>query len=510
MAPSDTAFIIPFLSSDPCDVELDALLADFHSAEAALDGPYVQRIPYFRWQETIPDKQVKQLQSLVQRTCAHNKNTPETVAAAAGILMRLSSEQPSATKLLLPLVPELLDNCRNETILFELGNIFRALPNWPLLKQVALAALEVIPCEHWQTNIACDWFILASYRLLVKKFEANSLRSDDIVQFETSIDFLAKKIGENTKNIAFYRSLALTLNNQIEDAINWMLKAQQLPGKILVLFRRLESVIPLTKLESQPSQGFINLEKSVVHHFSHPAPEAGVLLVSVDERYFELYSEKLLESFAYWNPGGLIHIHCVNFEPEQNHLLRLAKTYNLQINHSVDTRPELADAPNLYAGYCAGARYLYLPRYLEHYGKVAVSDIDGVIRVALADLWRGGNRAVHITSKLVSSEWTSTRLLWEAIAAGSFAIGDAPANRDFAWMLANYLTDQIKLCRDKRLRLFYTDQIGMLLAYAATKDICDFRPLEGLFTQQGRWKLIGAGDAKTRFQNAFDYKKPLN
>lgn len=509
MAPSETAFILPFLDSDPDNINLVALLAKFHKAEAALDGPEVQRIPYFRWQGSISENHARQLHSIVDHACARSGNAPETIAVAAGILMRLTSDQPAAVQILHPLVPKLLDTCRNQTILFELGNIFRALPNWPLLQQIARAAIEEFSEKQWQANIVCDWLILANYRLLVKKFEANSLCDDDIELLETDINHLAEKIGENTKNVAFYRSLALTLRNQIEDAVTWTLKAQKLPGKILVLFRRLESFIPLSALERQPSANYTALEESVVHHFNHAAPDAGVLLVSVDEQYFKLYHEKLLESFAYWNPDGLIHIHCIDFEPEPNQLSGLEKNYGLRINYSIDKRPELSGAPNLYAGYCAGARYLYLPRYLEQYGKVAISDIDGVIRVPLSDLWSDGNRAVHLTSKLVSTEWTSTRLLWEAIAAGSFAIADAPANRDFAWILANYLADQITLCRDKRLRLFYTDQIGLLLAFVASKDTCYFRPLAGLFTQQGRWKLVGAGDAKTSFQNAFNYKKPL-
>lgn len=510
MAPSDTAFILPFLDSGPDNIDLVALLAEFHNAEATLDGPEVQRIPYFRWQGSISENHAKQLQSIVDHTCAHSKNAPETIAVAAGILMRLTTDQPAAVQTLQPLVPKLLETCRDQTILFELGNIFRALPNWPLLQQIARAATEAFSEKQWQANIVCDWLMLANYRLLVKKFEANSLCDDDIELFETDINYLAKKIGENTKNVAFYRSLALTLRNQIKDAVSWMLKAQKLPGKILVLFRRLESFMPLSALRRQPSARYIELEETVVHHFNHEAPDDGVLLVSVDGHYFKLYHEKLLESFAYWNPGGLIHIHCIDFEPEPDQLSKLEETYGLHANYSVDKRPELAGAPNLYAGYCAGARYLYLPRYLEQYGKVAVSDIDGVIRVPLSDLWSDNNRAVHLTSKLISTEWTSTRLLWEAIAAGSFAIADAPANRDFTWILANYLADQITLCRDRGLRLFYTDQIGLLLAFVASKDTCDFRPLAGLFTQQGRWKLVGAGDAKTSFQNAFDYKKPLN
>ncbi len=509
VAQNDITFILSFLKSNPQKADLRALLAQFHKAEALLDGPDVQRIPYFRWHDSITKQQAKQLQSMVQGVCNRGDNAPETVAVAAGLLMRVTTGEPAAVQILKPLVPQLLEDCSDETIVFELGNLFRALPNWPLLQQVARAAVTLFSGKQWQCNIACDWLMLANYRLLVKKFEANTVSPSDIEELEFEIDQLAGTIGEDTKNIAFYRSLAATLNNQIEAAIDWKLKARTLPGKILVLFRRLESFVPISALKRQPSTSFIQLENSVVPHFTHPAPEAGVLLVSIDKRYFELYAEKLLESFAYWNSGGVIHLHCINFEPATDQLAALEQHHTVKINHSVDSRPELENAPNLYAGYCAGARYLFLPRYLEHYGRVAVSDIDGVIRVPLAELWQDGNCAVHLTSKLVSPEWTSTRLLWEAIAAGSFAIADAPPNRDFAWILANYLAEQIDFCRDNGLRLFYTDQIGLLLAYAASKDTCDFRPLTGLFSQQGRWQFSGAGDAKTQFQSSVNYKKPL-
>ena len=509
MAQNDISFILSFLKTDPQKADLRALLAQFHDVEAAMDGPNVQRIPYFRWHHNISDDQEKQMQTMVQSVCNRGEPAPETIAVAAGLLMRVTDGEPAAVQMLKPMVPDLLKRCRDQTIMLELGNLFRALPNWPLLQQVASAAVALIPGEQWQCNIACDWLVLANYRLLVKKFESNTMLPSDIKEFETEIDGLAEKIGEDTKNIAFYRSLTATLNRQSETAIDWKLKAQTLPGKILVLFRRLENFVPVSSLKRQPSSCFAQLESGVVHHFTHPAPEAGVLLVSTDKRYFELYAEKLLESFAYWNSGCLIHLHCINFEPASDQLAALERHHTVKINHSVDSRPELESAPNLYAGYCAGARYLFLPRYLEHYGRVAVSDIDGVIRVPLAALWQDDNCAIHLTSKLVSPEWTSTRLLWEAIAAGSFAIADAPPNRDFAWMLANYLAEQINFCRDNDLRLFYTDQIGLLLAYVASKDVCDFRPLAGLFSQQGRWQFSGAGDVKARFQNNVDYKKPL-
>ncbi len=236
MAPVDARFITSILNADRTNVNLAELVEEFHTAEAASDGPHVQRIPYFRWQNSLSAKQTMEIQSEVQTACDRDNNAPETLVAAAGILMRLSSEQPVAIQLLTPLLPQLLKTCRSQTILFELGNIFRALPNWPLLQRIARAALDTFSSRQWQTNIICDWLMLANYRLLVKKFEVNALSAGDINLFEIDIDRLAKKIGENTKNIAFYRGLKVTLDNRIEEAITWMLKAQQLPGKILVLF----------------------------------------------------------------------------------------------------------------------------------------------------------------------------------------------------------------------------------------------------------------------------------
>lgn len=505
MAQADSSFLIPLLAGEAPRPLLDIVNA-FHAAEAHADGDHVQKIPYYRWHGALDGAQKGQLQQAVKAQWNADPENAEGLVLAAGLMMRVRAEEPALLKILKKSRDSVIPKLENPAALYELGNILRALPDWPHLQALSAQALDRPQAQVWRAHIFADWHILARYRQLVKRFETNSVTADDLEAFAGTIEWLAGRIGEDTKNIAFYRSLMATLRKELDTAIDWTLKAQTLAGKTIALFQRLESFVAPGSLTDTEQPGHSALAAAVEHQFRHAPDGEPALLLSADESYFNQFADKLFESFAHWNPGGVIHIHCVHFSLNEDRLAALEATHGIRINASIDCQPAIERGTDLFPGYCANARYLFLPHYLEHYRRIAVSDIDGVIRRPLAELWPEGSDAIRMTTKILSRKWSAARLLWETIAAGSLAISDTPANRRFAWMVANYLADQVEVCRRRSMKLFYTDQIGLLLAFMACRGSCDFKPLSGLYRQRGLWQFSGAADERARQQQLIDFK----
>lgn len=487
--------------------DLADIMAAFHAAEDAADGPDAQKIPYFRWQHAVTPQQKKQLEAIADAALADTQASAETLTLATGLMMRLSKEAANNLGQFQE-AADTLTGASGPTILYEAGNILRAVTDWPRLEALCGHALEQFDRSDMRLNILADWFVLARYRQLVRKFEVNRLSGDDTVAFEAVIERLAAALGRDTKNVAFYQSILATLRGALEDAVAWILKAQQLPGKVIVLFQRLESFCSLEDLASAQSPAHKTLAGPLDHHFLHQAGTDPVLLLSADQGYVERYFDKLCESFGYWNPGGLVHLHCVGFALDEMARRALETSHNVRINYTADRQPAIEADEELFPGYCANARYLFLPQYLAQYQRIAITDIDGVIRRPLKDLWRKGEDAIRITTKMLDDNWGATRLMWEAIAAGSLAISNTPANAAFAWRVANYLADQVEVCRTRGMKLFYTDQIGLLLSYLASRNSCEFKPLSGLYRQRGRWAFGGGGGTRAAHQKALDYKTP--
>lgn len=499
-----------FLASEPGEHAAITLLADLHHTEAESDGPTVQRIPYFRWEHRVDEAQKQAVLDALDRAVTQ---VPESLAlqtAKAGLSMRLCPANKIDIQSLQNRLETSLANCNVTAILFELGNILRALPKWPVLEQVADVALSRMPDHHWQANIMADWLILARYRQFIKRRASGKARPEDMTTLEQTVTRCSQILGENVRNVAFYRSLIATLKGDLDGALAGILEAQAMQGKVIVLFERLELFSNPYALPTAPESPLQTFTGNLSDHMHHEAGNDGVLLISLDKVYFEQYGEIFLKSFGYWNPDGLVHLHCVNFSLDDNVRRQLEQEASVRINFTVDTPPGYVQAKHLFNGYCAGARYMFLNRYLSHYQKIAVTDVDGVILRSLSDIWHDRDEAILITSQLVDNQGKSSRLLWETISAGSFAISDTPGNRRFAGRLANSLANQLAFCRERQVKLFYTDQISLLLAYMASTDDCSFQSLGHLFKQKPGWQLNAATDAKIKFQKAMDFTKPTD
>lgn len=501
---SSTQFVDTLLADS---ASLHTIIAAFHAAEDAVDGPEAQKIPYFRWQHKLTKQQTWQLTQIANTALSNETADAATVVLAAGLQMRLPAKG-APNEALIKKTTAALEHKADPTVLYEAGNILRAITAWPHLEDLCDSALPTFERGDMRLNIVADWFVLARYRQMVRKFEVNRLSESDINDFESLIKRLSGAMGSDSKNTAFYRSILATLRNDLMSAVDWILRAQNLPGKVIVLFQRLESFCSLDDLMAEQTPAHKDLTQTLDHHFLHAARGGPALLLSADCGYVDRYFDKLCESYGYWNPDGLIHLHCVGFSLNDTVRQTLENSHGVRINYTVDRQPAIEADEELFPGYCANARYLFLPHYLAHYQRVTVTDIDGVIRRPIGDLWPKGDNAIRLTTKILDENWGATRLLWEAIAAGSLVISNTPENSVFAWRVANYLASQVEICRERGMKLFYTDQIGLMLSYLASQDTCRFKPLSGLYRQRGRWAFGGGGTSRAAHQQALDYKSP--
>ena len=497
--------VILAFSSRPVPIDtLASLLEEIHhhDMQSSPEGTY--RAPFQRAQFILKDTFRHNLVACL--TFDPRKCSLEQIIFCVGIKMRLHLAEPSDIEAVAGLITDTSVKTLGTDFLFEACNNLQAQREW---SKLALCAKEGIQKSSNSTKmfaLFCDWFVLASYKLLVPAFTKNQLLSAQLDQFEAQTMSVTSVLPDTSKNRIFYRAIIANLRKDIELAVDLALQAQGAAGYVIGLFQRLECFVDPMAIADTKSEILNRLHNSCHHNFAHKNADKPVLLISTDQNYFDKYFAKLLESYGYWNPGCLLHLHCVGFEPARACLTALEEQHGAKINFTVDLQDIIPAGNKNFNGYCAGARYIHLPYYLELYGRVIITDIDGLIRSDISKAWHTDPDAILLTGKLTNPDWHSARLLWEIIAAGSFGISKTPANQRFATVLSNYLCTQISALDTSDIPFFCTDQIGLLLSYLRYKDQCVFNLCRGIYTQGGNWRF-SEQDGKSIAQENFDFRK---
>lgn len=506
-------FVRNSLESKPSNKAALNLIEAFQQDEAkrGCGGAFVT--PYAYWQNNLDEGLKQRLLEYVDIVIEAVPDA-QTYAACLGIQMRLYQRDWS-------LLSDVESAGGREDLvhwpsclLLEATTILRAAVNWPALKKFTRQALLYFPRDHTDAGVITDCFVLAAYRLLGRAFNKGNDKAGAVQAFAADVDRATEYLGDDIKNSHFYRSLLAKCNGDYVASVNHVFAAQKAKGKVIILFQQLENFVDTETIGNKPSPELREKFEAVKLQFNHKANEdETTLLLSMDERYFTLFCGKYLESYGHWAPAGLVHLHCVNFSPSQEALDAIERSASCRINYTVDMQPAIIDSKNLYAGYCAGARYMYLPLYFKEYKNIVITDVDGLLVAPPGGLLQHAKNAIVLDTDLLKTGppahpgySRTTGFLWEAIKAGTFAISRTDSNQTFATLVANYLQIQVRRCADHGHKMFYTDQIGLLLAYMALQDKCSFVGSDDIFRQQGDWSFAAKGDAKQAFQKAFNYK----
>ncbi|WP_262690987.1 hypothetical protein [Kordiimonas aestuarii] len=195
------------------------------------------------------------------------------------------------------------------------------------------------------------------------------------------------------------------------------------------------------------------------------SPRGPVITVHANARYYHKYARRFLASCAACEPQARVHLHLVGFRARAAELKSLAEETGVQLNASSEAIPYRGPAE---AWYSAASRFLHLPHWIERYGFVVVSDIDGeaCFQPELLHAIKPGTTALH---RPVYDGENYQAILWKNFHAGRSVFHHPPA--EAIKSLAGYIAAGFRDGVPAGKRLWHIDQIGLALMTLAWPDM---------------------------------------
>ncbi len=262
-------------------------------------------------------------------------------------------------------------------LLFDLLLLLHVAEDWAGLSAASEGILTSGHGDNDLRDLAADMLVQAKYQLIKLKIFQNTVAQDDVRSVAAAIQLTETVLGGNHPKQAHYKGFLAAISGDLIEAVNWHAGAPANAGYSTQFFRAAASVISLAEMKAFAGKPQRSLPEGCWHmrHTGH----SECSLISTDQGYFTTYFEGFLESFSLLNPGALLHVHAVDFEPTPGRITELEDRYGVHINITHDPQSLRRLNPDLRKGYCAGARYMYLPDYLSRYSRVIIHDVDGVL-----------------------------------------------------------------------------------------------------------------------------------
>lgn len=295
------------------------------------------------------------------------------------------------------------------------------------------------------------------------------------------VDDVARDMPASWKNVSIYKAYVRCAEGRYQEALTHFREAQNQQGYYLKLYMNYELAVTLDQFQDMHAgySGFPHGQQTEA--LRHTGADRAHL-VSCDKTYFDLYFPAFLQSFSRKNRGELLHIHAVNFRLSETQLGDLEKQFGVLINATFDTIPEIEESRELRRGYAAGARYIWLHRYMELYGFVVITDLDGQVRYSLDALSNRQEADVYLKTAMFR-EGGAHAMIWTRILAGTFAIHDTPATKKMAHSISAYLFDRFENARHNGKRYFFSDQMALALAHLQFENHITFAEIDPLYVQ---------------------------
>ncbi len=286
---------------------------------------------------------------------------------------------------------------------------------------------------------------------------------------------------------------------ELDKATSYMEHAYELDGFKSSLFQPIRTVVNIRKLVTlaEDSQSrceildWFNEQVLLTLFLRHKGADDHILLVSGDERYFDLFGKNFAEVIGLSNPGALIHFHLVNF-PDDRDLITLfekwEQRYSIRINYTLENNKMLSADPAMLRGACANTRFSSLPVYLEQYAGVLVCDIDGWVDRKLSSFVDHSQADILVSSGIWSKFKGGWRVPWASITAAQISFrATAPAKKaaDLIAFYIKYLNWRTKEKKGKERDLFWADQSAtfLVLQHLWDKQVIDIGFLASGFGQ---------------------------
>lgn len=388
---------------------------------------------------------------------------------------------------------------RRQSTSFDLLQLQHVVRGWQSLAANAEFLLE----QQWPTprlkSLSADMAVQARYEHVRPKIFRNIIKAADIDPAKAAAALAESAVGACGAAGSHYQALIAAMEGDLDRAVGLHCKAP-ITGYRTQFMRTAAQVEPVQTFAARsfskdnwPQQPVWDVQDS---------QQKSCSLVACDEGYFYQYFAGFAESFALQNPGGLLHFHGVGFKPSSAAILERIDGLGIEVNVSHDKQDLSALLPDRFKGYCAGARYMYLPFFLQHYDRIIIHDVDGVLTTDMESIWANSDADIMISSLMLGAKRRAYFALWSNIGAGAFAIRRSEGGIAFANALSGYLAEQFTVSDHDERRYFFSDQTGLLLATLAFRDKVAIEKMPQIFEQSTQHSGPGRDKAKKQAQAA--------
>ncbi|PCI63349.1 MAG: hypothetical protein COB37_05150 [Kordiimonadales bacterium] len=453
------------------------------------------RVPYFYWKSRLPKAARLAAAENLRKVAAAEVVQGYNLIIYTGLIMRLLQLNERERQSFLAYQEELQDiRYLSPELLFEFITILYAERNHQAVKRYTGLAFARSDLPFRQRELYCDFHFEASYQLLASRIFQNNIEQPHIAELKDSYDLCVAQLGATNPHLKNYLGVIACIEKRFEDAVSLHASKDLKQGYYSQYFRSGANVVSLDLMREFADRDYVD-EPSLRFKMQHQKAKS-CTLVSCDSGYFYMYIKGFVASFALHNPGGIVHIHAVDFEPEQKRITQMETEFNIGINVTLDAQSLEALTPDLMKGYCAGARYMYLPEYLDRYERVIITDIDGVLRTSEDAIWQDREDAVLLSTLALESNRKAHFAFWSNIGAGATGVPANPSGRLFSRAISAYLRYRFDQCNKTDERFFFSDQVGLLLAVLVLKNECSYLRMPQLFDQSGSNKVGGRARVK--------------
>lgn len=350
----------------------------------------------------------------------------------------------------------------------------------------------------WIVVYLSDFYVHACYMLGVSLNRVSETAKD---YFVSKLRLVEEMPGVDASRLDVYSLFVSLFERNISAVLDRSSNVFIDPMKLIPSFRPIRHFISKSMFLdiiheaeiANSDQLFLNTEEDNVTG----SKERVCILVSCDQVYFRNYADNFLKSVSLISKELIVHFHCLNFQPSSDFINRCEIEHELTIKWSYEKVPNYVPE-KYFRDYCTIARYIFLPKYLQAYSVVIISDIDGVVDFDFVHIQK--NEHILLYGPLFDKG--ALQLPWNLIHAGRCVFNNDKRGQFYARRLSAYLLWRLRYCIENNHSLFYADQAALLMMYEYSEEKSCFKQGPKLF-YQSHDSRGNKGNLRIDFQKEF-------
>ncbi|MCK0068331.1 hypothetical protein [Kordiimonas laminariae] len=460
------------------------------------------RPPFYHWKSLLGKEEREQLAVRCRVLSNHTDAlTSLDHIRIYGLLLRLQGPVEAEVQAFNEVI-ESLDSIEtlDDELLNELLIILVAESKFPRVRQYVLKALERTTINSQLRELYCDLYFQSIYNSIASHVFKDTFDDTHRKLLSDALELCEMYLGATSPHLNHYRAIIECTEKRHEESVRWLCRPDSKEGYFSQFFRAGFNV-----KTPEDMRAFAEAPVGETEHLKINMRHTGArdcTLVSCNKVYYSMYFKNFAESFAIKNPKGTLHLHAINFEVDEDALQTIEDEFGIYINFTEDSTDLDVLNPDIMKGYCAGARYMYVPQYLDIYDEILITDIDGVLKLSHQDVWSGREGRILLSTLILDPARAANFVFWSNIGAGATGIPATKEGRLFAKIFSHYLFTRFVECQKRGERFFFSDQVGLLLSLMFMNfDSEVFMKMPQLFAQPAADRVVNRGRAKKDAQS---------